>query len=219
VVVIIDEAQGLSDETMEQLRLLSNSGRNNEKQLHFVFIGQPELLRRLTNPSLRQLEQRIGAKAVLNPLQRAECHGYIEQRLRAANGSSDRIFKPRALSYLVRHSSGIPRRINVLCHNAMLLAYSGGARVVDKRMVEAAVTEYDSLFSALRSQPAGVSEAWVGRSLGRALEAIALKMLVLARMLNPHEIRAFGDDPFDAARHQQLQTRAFGNRGTMAQAS
>src|SRR5215472_14954688 len=82
VVVIIDEAQGLSDETMEQLRLLSNSGKNNEKQLHFVFIGQPELLRRLTNPSLRQLEQRIGAKAVLNPLQRAECHGYIEQRLR-----------------------------------------------------------------------------------------------------------------------------------------
>jgi len=72
VVIIIDEAQGLSDETMEQLRLLSNSGESDEKQLHFVFIGQPELLHRLTNPSLRQLEQRIGAKTVLNPLQRSD---------------------------------------------------------------------------------------------------------------------------------------------------
>jgi len=62
-------------------------------------------------------------------------------------------------------------------------------------MVEAAVTEYDSLFSALRSQPAGVRDARVRRSLGRALEAIALKMLALARMLNPHEISAFDDDP------------------------
>src|SRR5258708_32843088 len=105
-VVMIDEAQGLSDETMEQLRLLSNSGRADEKQLHFVFIGQPELLRRLTNSSLRQLEQRIGAKTVLNPLQSAECHGYIEQRLRAVNGTCERIFKPRALRYLIRHSSG-----------------------------------------------------------------------------------------------------------------
>jgi len=101
----------------------------------------------------------------------------------------------------------------------MLLAYSGGARMVDKRMVEAAVTEYDSLFSALRSQPAGGRDAWVRRSLGRALEAIALKMLALARMLNPHEIRAFGDDPFDAARRPQAQTRASGNRGTIARAS
>src|SRR5262249_41800477 len=139
VVVMIDEAQGVSEETMEQLRLLSNSGRTGEKQLHFVFIGQPELLRRLTNPSLRQLEQRIGAKTVLNPLQRGECRDYVDLRLRAVNGSAERIFKPRALRYLIRHSGGIPRRINVLCHNAMLLAYSGEARVVDTRMVEGAV--------------------------------------------------------------------------------
>ena len=101
----------------------------------------------------------------------------------------------------------------------MLLAYAGGARVVNKRMVEAAVTEYDSLFSALRSQPAGVRDARVRRSLGRALEAIALKMLALARMLNPHEISAFDDGPFDAARRQQAQTRASGKRGTIARAS
>jgi len=98
VVVLIDEAQGLSDDTMEQLRLLSNSGRPNEK-LHFVFIGQPELLRRLTDPSLRQLEQRIGAKTVLNPLQSTECRGYIEQRLSAVNGTTERIFNYRVRKY------------------------------------------------------------------------------------------------------------------------
>jgi AAA domain len=214
--VMIDEAQGLSDETMEQLRLLSNSGRADEKQLHFVFIGQPELLRRLTNSSLRQLERRIGAKTVLNPLLSIECRGYIEQRLHAVNGTTDRIFKPRALRYLIRHSSGIPRRINVLCHNAMLLAYAGGARVVDKSMVEAALTEYDSLFSTLRSRPAGVRDERVRRWLGRALELVALKMLALARALNPHEIRAFDEDPFDAARRRQTERATLERRDAMA---
>lgn len=194
-----DEAQGLSDETMEQLRLLSNSGKTDEKQLHFVFVGQPELLRRLTNPSLRQIEQRIGAKTVLNPLQWAECHEYVEQRLRAVNGATERIFKPRALCYLIRHSGGIPRRLNVLCHNAMLLAYSGGARMVDTRMVEAAVTEYDSLFSTLRNaQAPGGNDVPVRRWLGRVLESVALRMLALARTLNPHEVRALDDEPESA---------------------
>ncbi len=201
-VIMMDEAQGLNDETMEQLRLLSNSGKPDEKQLHFVFIGQPELLRRLTNPSLRQLEQRIGAKTVLNPLQRAECHGYIEQRLQVVNGAAERIFKPGALRYLVRHSGGIPRRINVLCHNAMLLAYSGGARMVDTRMVEAAVTEYDSLFSTLRAQAPGGNGAPVRRWLGRVLESAALRMLALARTLNPHEIRVLDEEPESAAEAQ-----------------
>jgi general secretion pathway protein A len=208
VVVMIDEAQGLSDETMEQLRLLSNSGRTTEKQLHFVFIGQPELLRRLTNPSLRQLEQRIGAKTVLNPLQHGECRGYIELRLRAVNGAVDRIFKRGALRYLIRHSGGIPRRINVLCHNAMLLAYSGDAKMVDTRMVEGAVTEYDSLFSTLRAQVPGRRSAPVRRWLGRALEAVALRMLALARTLNPHEIRGFDEalgDPAHAGGDDSLQ--------------
>jgi type II secretory pathway predicted ATPase ExeA len=209
VVIMIDEAQGLSDETMEQLRLLSNnSGESDEKQLHFVFIGQPELLRRLTNPSLRQLEQRIGAKTVLNPLQRSECRTYIEQRLCAVNGNTERIFKSGALRYLIRNGGGIPRRINVLCHNAMLLAYSGGARMVDTRMVEAAVTEYDSLFSARRSQVPGGNDAPIRRWFGRALEAVALRMLALARTLNPHEIRAFDDEPDESAPEPQADGAA-----------
>jgi general secretion pathway protein A len=218
VVVMMDEAQGLIDETIEQLRLFSNSGKPDEKQLHFVFIGQPELLRRLTNPLLRQLEQRIGAKTVLNPLQRAECREYIEQRLRAVNGTVEKIFKRGALRYLIRHAGGIPRRINVLCHNAMLLAYSGGARMVDTRMVEASVTEYDSLFSALRSQTPDESNAPIRRWFGRTLESVALRMLALARTLNPQEIRAFDDEPKSAAA-PQAHGEAPEKPGTMAQTS
>jgi hypothetical protein len=110
------------------------------------------------------------------------------------------------------------RRINVLCHNAMLLAYSGGVRMVDTRMVEAAVTEYDSLFSALRSQTSGGNDARIRRWLGRALEAVALRMLALARTLNPHEIRAFDDEPKSVV-EQQADGVALEKPGSMAQTS
>jgi hypothetical protein len=155
---------------------------------------------------------------VLNPLQRAECREYIEQRLSAVNGTTERIFKPGAVRYLIRHGGGIPRRINVLCHNAMLLAYSGGAKMVDTRMVEAAVTEYDSLFSTLRAQAPGEKAAPVRRWLGRALEAVALRMLALARRLNPHEIHAFDDEP-ESADVPQADGDGLEKPGTMAQTS
>ena len=108
--------------------------------------------------------------------------------------------------------------INVLCHNAMLLAYSGGAKMVDTRMVEAAVTEYDSLFSTLRAQAPGEKAAPVRRWLGRALEAVALRMLALARRLNPHEIHAFDDEP-ESADVPQADSDGLEKPGTMAQTS
>jgi general secretion pathway protein A len=196
VAIIVDEAQDLSDETMEQFRLLSNSETSDERRLHFVFVGQPELVRRLTGPGLRQLDQRVGARAVLNPLQRAEIHEYVEQRLQAVGGTTSGVFKPGAMRYLVRHSGGIPRRINVLCHNAMLLAYSAGALLVDARMLEAAVTEYDSLFSKLRgvAHPNG-NGASIREWTSRALESVALRMLAWSRVLYPRELRALEAAP------------------------
>jgi len=191
VVIIVDEAQGLSDEALEQLRLLSNSEKADEKQLHFVFVGQPELLHRLATPALRQLNQRIGARSILNPLKRAESYEYIAQRLRASGGNAKRIFKPGALRYVVRHSGGIPRRINVLCHNAMLLAYSASAHQVDTRMVRVAVTEYDNLFLRLKpTREPGGSEAWLRRWSRRFIESLALRLLGLSRTIYPEEFRA-----------------------------
>ena len=148
VAVIFDEAQGLSDDALEDLRLLSNYGRPGENQLQLILAGQPELLRRLMAPSLRQFNERIGARTLLVPLDASETLEYIDYRLRAKGGTSARIFKPKALNYIVAASAGIPRRVNVLCHNAMLLAYAEGAKVVTLKMAKAAVAEYQDLFTA-----------------------------------------------------------------------
>jgi hypothetical protein len=127
---------------------------------------------------------------VLKPLQRAEVVEYIEQRLHACGGSAKRIFRAAALRQIVRHSAGIPRRINVLCHNAMLLAFSAGAKQVDARMVQAAVTEYDSLFSLKRTREPDASDAVLRRWLSRALESIGLRLLGWSHALCPREPHA-----------------------------
>ena len=148
VAIIFDEAQGLSDDALEELRLLSNYGRPGENQLQLILAGQPELLRRLMAPNLRQFNERIGARTLLVPLDTNETLEYIDYRLRSKGGVAGRIFKPKALKYIVAASAGIPRRVNVLCHNAMLLAYAEGAKQVTLKMAKAAVAEYQDLFSA-----------------------------------------------------------------------
>jgi general secretion pathway protein A len=187
VVIIIDEAQDLSDETMEQLRLLSNGGRPDQKHLHFVLVGQPELMRRLKSPALRQLDQRIGARSVLRPLESAEVLEYIEQRLSLCGGSAKRVFGSRALRQIVRHSGGIPRRINVICHNAMLLAYARSAAHVNSRMVQSAVAEYDGLRGFTPAPDERPSGDRIRRWLGLALESLALRLLGHSRALYPQE--------------------------------
>ncbi|HTW87921.1 MAG TPA: AAA family ATPase [Candidatus Binataceae bacterium] len=142
VVAIIDEAQGMSDSDLEDLRLLSNCGRFDERQLHFVLLGVPELQRRLMQPGMRQLSDRIGARAVLHPLDRRDSVAYVAHRLRSLGGDPERIFPRRTLSCLVDHSGGIPRRINVLCHNAMLMAFAAGTRRVGIDQAQAAIGEY-----------------------------------------------------------------------------
>jgi type II secretory pathway predicted ATPase ExeA len=140
--IIVDEAQDLSDDVLEELRLLSNYGQRIGKYLQLVLIGQPELAIRLKSPSLRQFNQRVAARSVLNRLSFVEAHEYVGYRLRARDGRSRDIFDSDALDYLLRHSAGIPRQINVLCHNAMLLAYSSGASLVDIKSARAAVAEH-----------------------------------------------------------------------------
>jgi general secretion pathway protein A len=148
VAIIFDEAQGLSDDALEDLRLLSNYGRSGENQLQLILAGQPELLRRLMAPNLRQFNERIGARTLLAPLDANETIEYIDYRLRAKGGTVAKIFHPKALRYIVAASAGIPRRVNVLCHNAMLLAYAAGAKQVSLKMAKEAVAEYQDLFTA-----------------------------------------------------------------------
>jgi len=143
VAIIVDESQVLSDDALEELRLLSNHGQRYDRCLQLILVGQPELVERLKKPELRQLNQRISARGVLNPLNTGESLNYVECRLRARGGACAQIFEPGALERLLQHSDGIPRKINQLCHNAMLLAYSAGAKKVSLKTAKETAAEYD----------------------------------------------------------------------------
>jgi general secretion pathway protein A len=171
IAILVDEAQALSDDALEDFRLLSNLDRApGRKAAQMVLAGQFELARRLAAAPMRQLNERIGARAVLVALTQLECREYIEHRLRLCGGSSDRLFARRALDHIVRHSAGVPRRINAFCHNALLLAYSGGAKQVGLPMARAAVADYDAI-GEVANQSRGPS-GWLPqgvRSMGPAL--------------------------------------------------
>ncbi len=128
-VVMIDEAQHLQPEALEQLRLLTNLETNKEKLLKIVLIGQPELQQLLKRNELRQLAQRITARYHLMPLSKEEVAGYVSHRLQIAGGTSG-VFEPRALASLYWLSGGIPRVINLLCDRCLMVcSLSANARV------------------------------------------------------------------------------------------
>jgi len=163
IAVIIDEAQDLSDDALEDLRLLSNFQSLERRRLQIVLVGQIELARRLSAPQLRQLNQRIGARALLPVLQGQEIYDYVEYRLRSRDGDIKRLFTRGAIKELMRSSGGIPRRINVLCHNALMLAFSEGEESASVLHVRDAIHDYDRLLASRESVPvkmvASVSDA------------------------------------------------------------
>jgi type II secretory pathway predicted ATPase ExeA len=179
--IIVDEAQGLDSDKLEEFRLLSNYGPLEQKQLQIVLVGQPELMHHLMTPSLRQLYQRIGARAFLSPLTREESYRYVEHRLASKGGQASQIFAPRALSHLLEQSGGIPRRINLLCHNAMLQAYTRRGARVSLQIARAASSEYSyppaltrpELKGSKPTHPLPWSLAWTARP------AIALTAMVM----------------------------------------
>ncbi len=117
------------------------------QRLQIVLVGQLELARRLERPELRQLNQRIGARALLPTLRPAEVREYVEYRLRAHHGDIRKLFKRGALRELARLSGGIPRRINMLCHNALVLAYAQQAGCVSAAHMKEAARDYDHLLA------------------------------------------------------------------------
>jgi type II secretory pathway predicted ATPase ExeA/LysM repeat protein len=149
-VVIVDEAQALSDEMLDDLRLFSNRDADAEKRLHFVFAGQPSLLTRLQAPGLRQVNGRIGVRVLLNPLEASESLSYVDYRLRAYGGTANAVFGRGALEYLLARSQGNPRRINVLCHNALLYAHNQGETIVSLESARVAARDIDNLFASAR---------------------------------------------------------------------
>jgi general secretion pathway protein A len=139
-ILIVDEAQNLAIDTLEQLRLLTNLETNERKLLQLVLLGQPELNELLAQPALRQLSQRITARFHLRPLRGDEIERYIGHRLAIA-GRAAGLFQPAAIRLIGRLSQGIPRLVNLLCDRALLGTYASNGASVDTRMVRRAAGE------------------------------------------------------------------------------
>src|SRR5436309_2229978 len=141
-IVVIDEAQALAVEVLEQLRLLSNLETTTEKLLRIILVGQPQLRMLLLHPELVQLNQRITLRWHIGPLTRRETAAYIEHRLAiASRGQASRIFTRPALRLIHRHSGGVPRLINMIAHRAMVAAFADDRRTVQRRSVRQAYNE------------------------------------------------------------------------------
>lgn len=140
-VLIIDEAQNLSPDVLEQLRLLTNLETSERKLLQIILIGQPELRTMLARPELEQLAQRIIARYHLDSLSAAETAGYIRHRLAIAGTAGGPLFPSPLAQQIHRITHGVPRRINLLCDRALLGAYAEGKRQVNRNIVVKAATE------------------------------------------------------------------------------
>jgi len=148
VVVLIDEAHVMPEETLEQVRLLSNLESNRHKLMQLVLFGQPELDATLAKPSLRQLRDRITHAFRMRPLSEPEVAKYVSFRMRAAGYRGPDVFAPRALARVARASGGLTRRINILADKSLLAAFTQDVHAVTERHVRAAIA--DSEFARLR---------------------------------------------------------------------
>jgi len=144
VVLLLDEAQALPDDTLEALRLLTNLETGKDKLLLVVLFGQPELDDRLSQPRFRQLRQRILFAHRLRPLSAVECGAYLQHRLAVADGGGRRLFDAGALKRLARASRGIPRLLNILAHKALMAAFGRGLAQAGWREVRAAIADTEA---------------------------------------------------------------------------
>ena len=174
-VLIIDEAQNLSPDVLEQMRLLTNLETNERKLLQIILIGQPELAAMLERPELRQLAQRIVARYHLGPLSRQEVAAYVRHRLDVA-GTQRPLFPAALMGHLHRLSGGVPRVINVLCDRALLGASVQGKERVDRKTLEQAARE------VFRKPSAGRPKLWRAFAAGLvALAGVAMAAVALQR--------------------------------------
>jgi type II secretory pathway predicted ATPase ExeA len=139
--IVVDEAQNLSRELLEEIRLLTNLETSSEKLVQIVLSGQPELEEKLRDPSVRQLRQRISMWCRTYPLASDETHAYIDERLRIA-GTVELVFTLEAVQLVYRYSKGIPRLINLICDNALISAYVEQVKPIPARIVESVATEF-----------------------------------------------------------------------------
>ncbi|MFZ1986762.1 MAG: AAA family ATPase [Desulfatitalea sp.] len=175
VVIIIDDAQTMPSETLEDLRLLSNLETDKAKLLQMLLVGQPELLAQLDQPEMRQLKQRVAVHCLLDFLTRDEVAGYIARRLAVAGNLGQVRFDAKAVRRIHKQSGGVPRMINKICDLALTAAYAGNSHTVTARHVTAA---YEELVEATSRRP-GVLHRTVRRRATPRRALLAAAGLVL----------------------------------------
>lgn len=143
VALLIDEAQNLSPQLMEQVRLLSNLETTHQKLIQIVLIGQPELAQKLESPALRQLRQRITVRYHLGPLAGDELGAYVAHRLRMAGSDGRIVFDAKALRLAYKYAKGIPRLINAVCDNALLAGYVATTWCIDAACMKRAIAQLE----------------------------------------------------------------------------
>ena len=158
-VLIIDEAQNLSDEVLEEIRLMTNLETFTEKLLQIVLVGQPELEDKLRRPQLRQLRQRVMLRAKTHPLLPQETSVYIAQRLRIAGANGHEIFTSEALSAIHHYSQGIPRVVNLICEHCLINGFADQLRVVTAEAVKAVARDFELEGNGLSASPAASAQA------------------------------------------------------------
>jgi general secretion pathway protein A len=178
-VLVIDEAQHLSPQVLEQIRIVSNLETNESKLLQIVLVGQLNLLDVLADAEMRQLDQRISIRAQLKPLNRQEVEAYIAHRLWVARGSTAVTFEPAALDLVHAYTGGVPRIINLLCDRALMQAAQMRVNRVTQSMIEEAAASL-----GLRLPPPTKSKRRVAADLraapgGRRVAGIALALLMI----------------------------------------
>ena len=168
-VLIVDEAQNLSTEVLEEIRLLSNVETPTEKLLQIILSGQPEIEEKLKRPELRPLRQRIALRRRTRVLSLVDTSRYVAHRLRVAGGDVETIFTPEAIANLYRFSQGIPRLINLLCQHAFISAYADQRKPVGAETIEEVAQQFELSTKALpyESLPDEEVKALQGGALAR----------------------------------------------------
>lgn len=141
VLLIVDEAQNLSTPVLENLRLLSNIETRHTKLIQILLSGQPKLDYKLNRPEFEQLAQRISIKRYINHLSEKDTFDYIEHRLRIAKYKGPPIFSRQSQKLILKYSKGIPRKINIICDNALLIAYATENKIIEENIVEEVIRD------------------------------------------------------------------------------
>jgi general secretion pathway protein A len=156
-ILIVDEAQNLSFDMLEEIRLLTNLETSTEKLLQIVLAGQPELEEKVNDPRLRQLRQRITLWAKTRPLTLLETSGYIKERLRIGGCVGQEIFSLAAVEAVHRHARGIPRMVNLICEHALISAFVEHSKTVSAKIVEEVARDFDLQEMGFEPAPANTN--------------------------------------------------------------